>query len=198
MAILESMWTAFKEIIASPFKDFSIWWYLGPILILWGVLEVYFGKYKKEKLGWNTALGNGITLTWINIESMRFLFSEHPEPFWLRFFILLLIMFYGFFIMYISFTHKFSSKATYAFAAPTPIYYLAAVTNLWGHGVLNLSFWVFVDLILIFPVILAILAIFKKLLPEAKKSEETFIEEQPFNEESFDLGKEKKSEKLKF
>jgi hypothetical protein len=180
MAILESMWIAFKEIMASPFKEFSIWWYLAP------------------------ALSNGISLTWINIESMRYLFSEHPQPFWLRFFIVLLIMFYGFFIMYISFTHKFSSKATYAFAAPTPIYYLAAVTNLWGHGVLDLSFWVIVDLILIFPVILGIIAIFRKILPESKKSEESFEEEKPigeekpFGEESFDLGKEEKSEKFKF
>ncbi|MBW2978437.1 hypothetical protein KY331_06340 [Candidatus Woesearchaeota archaeon] len=197
MAILESMWLAFKEIISSSFKDLSIWWYLAPILILWIILEVYFGKYKKEKLGWNTSLANGITLTWINIEAMRFLFSTHPKPFWTRFFIVLLIMFYGLFVIYISFTHKFSGKVTYSFAAPSPIYFLAAITTLWGHGVLDISFWVAVDLIVMFPLILAIFAILKKILPKAKKAEEGF-EEKPFEEESFGLGKEEKPGKFKF
>jgi len=182
--IPQNMWIAFREIMASPFKDISIWWYLIPILLLWIVLEVYFGKYKQEKLGWNTALGNGITLTWINIESMRYLFSEHPEPFWLRFILVLLIMFYGLFVIYISFSHKFSSKATYAFAAPSPIYYLAAITNLWGHGVLDLSFWVAIDLIIMFPILLGFFAILRKILPAAKKAEAAPIgEEKPFEEE---------------
>ena len=75
MTVASEILEAFSAILASPFKELSVWWYLTPIFILWLVLEVYFGKYKKEKLGWNTSLGNGITLTWINIESIRFLFN---------------------------------------------------------------------------------------------------------------------------
>jgi len=197
MTVTESMWIAFKEIIFSSLKDLSIWWYITPIILLWFLLEVYFGKYKREKLGWNTSLANGITLTWINIEAMRFLFSEHPTPFWFRFFIILLIMFYGFFVIYISFTHKFSSKTTYAFAAPSPVYYLAAITTLWGHGVLDLSFWVVVDLIIMFPLILLFFKILRGILPKAKKAREA-IGEETFEEEPLDLGKGKEEPLGKF
>jgi hypothetical protein len=197
--IPEIMWISFKEIIASPFKDWSIWWYLAPVIVLWFVLEIYFGKYKQERLGWNTALGNGITLTWINIEAMRFLFSEKPSPFWLRFFLILLIMLYGLFVVYISFSHRFSSKSTYAFASPSAIYFLAAVTTLWGHGVLTLSFWVVVDLLLLFLALLLFFVVLRKMLPEAKRAEEapleTGLEEKPF--EAPELGA-KASKKLKF
>ena len=171
MAIGADIWEAFKVIVASPFTDFSVWWYLGPILILWFLLEIYFGKYKKEKLGWNTALGNGVSLTWINIEAMRYLFSLQLGDFWLRFLVLAIVMIYGFFVIYISFTHKFKPAVTYSLAAPTPIYFLSVVVTLWGHGNLTLSLWVLVDLILLFILALLFFIVVKKLLPGKEEGE---------------------------
>lgn len=165
---LEQMWLAFKDIAAAPFQQLSVWWFLTPIIIFWIILEVYFGKHKSEELGWNTALSNGMALVWVNIESMRFLWQNHPEPFWLRFVIVSTILCYGFFIIFISFTHKLSSKTTYALASPNPIYYFSYISVLWGHGVLTLTWWVFLDLIIIYPIILLFFAIIKKILPRAK------------------------------
>lgn len=171
-----NMWIAFKKIAASPFTDLSIWWFLAPVIVLWMILVVYFGEHKSEELGWNTALGNGISLTWINIESMRYLFSIKPDPFWTRFLIILGVMSYGFFIIYISFTHKFSSKATYLLASPNTVYYLAGVTILWGHGNLQIDFYVLLDLILIFFVFVwGIYGLFRKYLPDRGSSSDNII-----------------------
>jgi len=41
MPIQTEMLQALKEILAAPFKDWSIWWLLGPVLILWTILEIY-------------------------------------------------------------------------------------------------------------------------------------------------------------
>lgn len=169
---LQGMLNALWEIVKSPFKEWSAWWFLAPILILWVILELYFGRYKSETLGWNTALANGITLIWVNIESMRYLFSTHPEPFLLRFVPIILILAYGSFIMYISFTHKFSGRVTYTLAAPTPIYFLSAISVLWGHGNLILTWFVVLDLILLYPIITGVFALIKKFLPEVPEEEE--------------------------
>ena len=73
--------SGFKEIFSAPFKDTSIWWLLTPIILFWLILEVYFGMYKGEKLGWNTALGNGLNLFWIVVISLKALFTQGLELF---------------------------------------------------------------------------------------------------------------------
>ena len=53
---MAGIWTnilsGFKEIFSAPLRDISILWLLIPIILFWFVLEIYFGKYKGEKLGW--------------------------------------------------------------------------------------------------------------------------------------------------
>jgi hypothetical protein len=177
MALHPGLIEGFRQIGVSFFKEASLWWYLAPVFLLWIVLELYFGKYKKEKLGWNTSLGNGISLTWISLESMRFLFQTRPEYFWYKFGVIILIMFYAFLIVYLSFTHKLSAKITYALASPSPMYFLSMVTILWGHGVLIVTWWVLLDLFILYLIIALIFAIIKKVVPESTKD---FGEEEDF------------------
>ena len=168
-SILLNMWEAFKVILSSPFKDWSIWWLLAPIFILWILMELYFGKYKKEQLGWNTSLANGISLSWIGVESMRFLFSTKPDPFWLRFMVISFVILYGMVIFILAFNHKIPGKIEYLLASPTTVYYLSAITVLWGFGVLTLSWWVIIDLILLFGGFLGLFELIKRAMPEASE-----------------------------
>ncbi|MBT7902314.1 hypothetical protein HN587_00505 [Candidatus Woesearchaeota archaeon] len=172
MAFYNSMWSAFLEIIKAPFNDLSALWVLAPIVLLWIVLIMYFDTHKKEELGWNTALGNGISLFWINIDLMRYMFSNHFEKFaWSKFGVVLFVLAYAGFITYISFAHKFSPKITYALAYPTPIYYLAFIAILWTYGGLSFGMWVIIDLILIYGVLELVGLLLKKLLPESPKDD---------------------------
>lgn len=169
--VLVNMLDALYQIGHSFVVDVSLWWYLTPIILLWVMLEIYFGKYKQEKLGWNTSLGNAVTLTWISVESMRYLFSVQPNNFWFRFGVIILIMLYAVLIIYLSFSHKISARATYTLASPTPIYFLCTVTILWGHGTLELTKWVVLDLVALYFIIVILFVIIKKLMPESLKYE---------------------------
>jgi hypothetical protein len=100
---------------------------------------------------------------------MRFLFQTRPEYFWYKFSVIILIMFYAFFIVYLSFTHKLSAKITYALASPSPIYFLSMVTILWGHGVLIVTWWVLLDLAILYVIIAVLFWIIKKVVPESMK-----------------------------
>ena len=170
MVFWSSLWLAFKEIIRAPFVDSSIWWVLAPVILFWFVLEIYFTKHKGEELGWNTALGNGISLTWITVTLMKYLFEASFANFkWGAFILVLLIMLYGFFIAYISFKHLFTSKTTFILASPTPIYYLAGIAILWAYGTLVITWYIILDLILIYLVIVGVLELVKKFVPEAEE-----------------------------
>jgi len=166
----EQLLLAFAEILGSLFSQPSIWWLLAPLIFFWLVLEFYFGTYKTEQLGWNTALGNGMSLVWVSVDSMRFLWENPPVNFLFRFLIILSFLFYGSFIIYISFAHKFSSKLTYILASPSPIYFFSCVVVLWGHGILKLTWWVFIDLMISYCLLLFFVWLLRKFLPGAKKS----------------------------
>jgi len=176
------MWIAFKAIVSSPFKEKAVFWLIIPVLLLWIVIELYFDKHKKEQLGWNTALGNGVTLFWITVSLMKYLFENHRINFtWPKFIAVSLILLYGLFISYVAFNHVFPAKVTYLLASPTAVYYLSIVAVLWGYGSLIISKWVLLDLVIIFLIIVGVELLLRKLIPEAQEKSES---------ESLDFGKE--------
>jgi len=164
--MLNQIIEGFQLIGQSLTKDPSIWWFLAPIFILWIVMEIYLGQYKKEKLGWNSILANGISFSWINIASFRVLFLENSEAvdFTLRTIILILFFLYGIFVVYLAFSHKIPQKIGSLLAGPTTIYFLSTVSVLWGQGVLEISKWIFIDLIILYFVIYLIFWLIKKRL----------------------------------
>jgi len=155
MEILDQILEGFNLIGKSFIKEPSLWWFLAPVFILWIGMEIYFGQYKRERLGWNSALANGISFTWINIASFRVLFMEDMtiDSFWPRLTILAIFFLYGMVVMYIAFFHKTSPKFAAFLAGPTRIYFLSLVSILWGQGVLVINKWIFLDLLIVFTIL---------------------------------------------
>jgi len=160
----------FREIFSSPFRDLSILWILTPIILFWFALEIYFGKYKGEKIGWNTALGYGLSMFWIVVISFKTLFENNFELFSVdKLIFLIVVSAYSIFIIYVSFTHKLKEKIFFLFTSPTIVYFLLAIAILWAHGLLNITLWVFIDLIILYILILIFETILKKLIPAASE-----------------------------
>jgi len=168
------MLSALGHIFKAPFVDLSALWVLTPLVLIWCILEIYFSTHKREELGWNTALGNGISIFWIAVQLMQFLFSNKFDAFtWPKFAAVFFIMAYSMFISFISFRHSFSAKVTYAIASPTPVYYFAGISVLWAYGALIISLWVLLDLLLLFGVVLGIVGLLRKFMPESQKDDGT-------------------------
>jgi len=163
--------SGFKEILSAPFRDPSILWILTPIVLFWFTLEIYFGKYKQEKVGWNTSLGYGLTMFWIVVISFKTLFENNFELFSIsKTIFLIIITVYSVFIIFVSFTHRLKEKIFFLFTSPTIVYYLLGIAILWVNNLLNISLWVFIDLIILYLIILILETILKKLIPEAPGS----------------------------
>lgn len=162
--MLNELLAGFKEIFSAPFKDLSVLWLLIPMFSLWLILEIYFELHKSEQLGWNTALGNGVSLCWIIIGLLRELFSKELDL--LKAGVLIIILLYGVFVIFISFTHKLSAKITYALASPTLIYFIGSVAVLWAFDLLQINFAVFIDLLILLGLVVGLLQIIKHFMPE--------------------------------
>ncbi len=172
MSLWVNLGVALHDIVSAPFQ-MNLWWQLLPILMLWAALEVYLDWHKHEELGWNSALGNGISLFWIVIAAMQPLFTRTAhEPFRVGvFFLLLCFLTYAVFIIYVSFLHKLSSQLIYQLAYPTIIYYLAVFSILWGYKALNLNRYVLIVFVLLFGVVVAVRWLIFWILPDAPDDE---------------------------
>jgi len=161
----------FGEIFSAPLKDLSILWLLAPLILFWFILEIYFGRYKSEKLGWNTALGYGMSMFWIVIISFKTMFENNFELFSIgKLLFVVFVAAYSIFIIYISFTHKVTEKIFFLFTSPTIVYYLFGITLLLIDDLLKISFWVFIDLIIFYIIILILEIILKKIIPAAPEN----------------------------
>ena len=161
----------FKEIFSAPLRDLSILWFLAPLVLFWFILEIYFGRYKSEKLGWNTALGYGMSMFWIVIISFKTMFENNFELFSIgKLLFVIFVAAYSVFIIFISFTHRLKEKIFFLFTSPTIVYYLCGIALLLVNGLLNISFWVFIDLIIFYIIILILETILKKIIPSAPEN----------------------------
>jgi len=127
-------------------------------------LVMFEDSAKNEELGWNTALGNGLSVFWVLIISLKYLFDSKENFEWMKFFALLVIMFYAVFIIINSFSHKLKEKASFLLASPTITYYLSAVAILWTYGKLEITMWVLIDLAVFYGFVLLIELILKKVI----------------------------------
>jgi len=181
--------TGFKEIFSAPFRDLSILWLLVPLAIFWFVMEIYFGRYKKEKLGWNSALGYGLSMFWIVVISFRTMFENGFELFSIdKLLFVIFIALYSIFIIIVSFTHKIKAKIFFLFTSPTLVYFLFGTAVLWVNELLNISFWVIVDLVIFYIIVVIFELILKKLIPAATDNSGE-IDDTPLNDIEKGMGK---------
>ncbi len=151
------------KILGSTFsRDPGAWWFLAPLLILWLGTQIYYGEYKREKVGFSGAFSSGISFTWINISTLRILFINQPEDIWIRFYILLLFLSYGLFLIYNAFFHKLELKHLGVLASPNTVYPLSLAVILFGQGYLEIGLVVVFDLLIIFGIIWLISFLLKK------------------------------------
>lgn len=177
--IYDNILVGFQHIFSAPSRDLSILWILTPIILFWLFLEIYFGRFKHEKLGWNSAMGNGLSIFWIVIISFRILFADKPNYFTVgKFIFMIMIGIYAISIIYISFNHRMRKKIPFLIASPTVVYYLSAVAILWINNLIEMSRWVIIDLVILYILILIFEAILKKLIPEAASESEIGLDEE--------------------
>ncbi len=151
----------FKAIFTAPFKDINILWLLIPILGIWIFLEItYF--YKKEELGWNNILINGLSLFWIGVFLTQYLSQSELS---IKLLVPILFIIYGLGITIFAIKQELPEKITMLLTSPTATYYFASIITLWTYNALKINIWVFIDIMILLPVVLGIFFLIKKVLP---------------------------------
>ncbi|HIH31135.1 TPA: hypothetical protein HA235_00355 [Candidatus Woesearchaeota archaeon] len=121
-------------ILEAPIKNPQMLWMLLPLLATAILIEFYFGRYKDEELGWNTAYGNALVLAFISIDLLRHTY----EPLGLtirdaifvgnsKIFVALIIFSFALLLLFIDFFHFLPKKLAYAISSPAYINFLGLI-----------------------------------------------------------------------
>jgi len=60
LQFLNSIWQRALEIVRQPMLNPDIVWVMLPLIVTVILIQLYFGRYQIEKLGWNSALANSL------------------------------------------------------------------------------------------------------------------------------------------
>ncbi|MBW2991264.1 hypothetical protein KY348_06195 [Candidatus Woesearchaeota archaeon] len=116
----------FSQLVKAPFTNPNMLWIAVPLIITLVMVELYFGKYREEKMGWNTALTNALVLVFVSLNLFQFIFRVEGEMFFKIFFnqafyIAFSILLLGILLFFIDFFHLIPEALAFTISAHLPI-----------------------------------------------------------------------------
>lgn len=73
---LPELYERLVELLLAPTVIKEMLWIVIPLVAAMVLMEIYFGRYKLEKIGWNTAYGNSLVLLFISMDLIRFVVNN--------------------------------------------------------------------------------------------------------------------------
>jgi len=73
--LIPTVWDRLAELLSAPAVNPSMIWIITPLIVTLLLMTFYFGKWTREELGWNTAVGNTIVLLFVSIDLFRYVFN---------------------------------------------------------------------------------------------------------------------------
>jgi hypothetical protein len=167
----------FAQLIAAPFVNPNVLWFALPLIISLIVIELYFGKYKKEELGWNTAVMNALVMIFTSLDLFQFVFNLHkgflPTITSAKFLIALFVFLMGIGLFLLDFFHKLPKRIAFKISAHLPVNLTAYTALIIIYNDVPLDFMTIIALVILMAVF-ALMFYFIKLIEieEREESEE--------------------------
>lgn len=70
------------ELVLAPLRNQEMLWAAVPLLAATLFITLYFGRHRKEELGWNTAFGNTMVFLFVAINLIREMYSSGGAGSW--------------------------------------------------------------------------------------------------------------------
>ncbi|MEW6748965.1 MAG: hypothetical protein AB1295_04630 [Candidatus Micrarchaeota archaeon] len=126
MAFLEEVLARLSILVFAPLNDQHLLWAALPLVLATLFMTLYFGKYSKEELGWNTAFGNTMVFLFVSLNLIQRMFYSDGVGSWDNVFsntfylsISSALVASAFFLMLITYYHLLPKRAAFfLFSAP--------------------------------------------------------------------------------
>ncbi len=119
------VWERTQELVLAPVNNIDMLWLAIPLLIATLFMTMYFGRYKKEELGWNTAFGNTMVFLFVAVAIIREMYAQGGNSFSVMFAgglysaLAAWLIGVGFLLMFFTYFHLLPKRlAFFLFSAP--------------------------------------------------------------------------------
>lgn len=111
--VLSRIWLVMKSIFIHP----EMLWMIIPVGISMILISYYFGKYKKEELGWNTAFGNSVVMLFACVDLFRYLYNANLLGFNTYTMLVCVVLLEGFTLTLLDFLHAMPKSFAFALSS---------------------------------------------------------------------------------
>ena len=205
------------SIVLAPIAFQEMIWILFPAITTMILMTIYFGRYRDEELGWNTAVGNALVLIFVSLNLFEQAYPQENPLQALTAFINVLtkyglaheslpglvagsILSYALLLLVLDFFHILPKKVAFFISSPLPIntvayFGIVFVYSATANNPLALDGYTLASFITIFALLYLVLGVVQLLEPHKKEEEERFY--QKMKEEKKKEKNDKKKEVLK-
>ena len=170
--VVNSTMSRFTELVTAPYHHVNLLWITIPLIISLLLMDIYFGRYKKEKLGWNTAVGNSLALTFVTMDLFRQIWLRLEEPsIWNLFFanfgdtlVILVLALGSLWLLFANFLHALPRKLAFFISSTLPTSVFAYLGIILVYTDIPIDKYTLLDSLVFFVVLLIILEILQFLL----------------------------------
>lgn len=144
---------AFIDLILAPIRYPSMFWIGFPLLVTLTVMELYFGRYKNEKLDIASSLSNSLVFIYTGLDMINQVLPRQDLPYYgFKLGISIFLVIIGFSLVYVSYFHtmsKFFYKIFTSFLTVNGFAYLAVIF-VYSNYVFNIYYLISSILFLLF------------------------------------------------
>jgi len=159
------------EIVSTLWLKPTILWAVTPLFITLLVMQIYFGRYRTEELGWNTAFGNAISLFWVSANLMRYLSENYTiqqlvseSELILKLIITFTIALWAIILTLFNFAHIIQKRISFIISSSRVVITTAIIITIIIIGNVPLDKITFVASVIIFLITILILTIIKRAI----------------------------------
>jgi len=197
------IWDRAVEIVKQPIINKEMLWILLPLVAALFLMEIYFGRYKREELGWNSAVSNSVILFFVGMNLLSFLYNKNLllgltdiNPIFMgvaikKTFIAVIILLESIFLIILNFFHLVSKRFAYGISSSLIMNYLGVVSIILIYSDILLDFISISAILFIFIITAVFFSLIRLLEPKVAEEKEKEEEEKEEEEELEQKEKEK-------
>jgi len=179
LQFLNNVWQRALEIVKQPVLNPDIIWVMLPLIVAVILIQLYFGRYPDEKLGWTSALANSLILFFVGMNLFQWLFRNNMLFFALtketvflpKNIIALVIVVYSLSLMVLNFFHLLPRKVAFNMSSDIIINYLAVISITIVYSTIEISFLTLAAIFFLFMLFWAVVKSLQFLEPVAPLEE---------------------------
>lgn len=169
----------FWELLTAPYYYPDMIWMVIPLVTTLLVMQLYFGRYSKEEMGWNTAVGNTLVLFFISLDLLRNVYNIPPADL-INFFyypvkttVAMLVGVEALTLFFADFFRFLPKRLAFFISSPLPVNLTAyvAITLVYSH--LTFDRYLLLAALLLFAILFVIIHVLQYIVQFVWESPET-------------------------